>query len=182
MKIKRGLDRTDRFIISEMIKNGRIKYTALAKKLNITPAAIKERVEKLVEKGFIKPSVLLNQSSFFPLSSIIGIEADADCVKILIRKLRNCPLIISITKTSGVHNLILHIVTKNLHQLESFLNNQIRSEPGIKHVEVNVGNTSVIPEFQQIRLYDYKEKEYVPCGLRADDKDVCLDCPGLAQV
>lgn len=183
MKGKDFLDETNRLIISEMIKNGRIKYTDLARKLNVTPAAIKERVERLISKKIIRTSALLNTNELFPVSSTIGIEADAESVALLTRKLRPCPLVISMMRTSGMHNLTLRIVAENFAQLESFLNNQIRNEPGIKHVEVNVGEKSVVvPEYTQMRLFHEDNTDFVPCGLRYDEKNVCLNCPGLANV
>lgn len=181
MKKEKRLDKTSRLIISEMIKDGRVKYTTLAKKLGITPAAVKERVERLIKNKVIRASILLNPKLFFPVTGIIGVEGDSDCINILTQKLRNCPLVISMTKTSGMHNLILHIVAEDMQQLENFLNNQVRSEPGIKHVEVNIGNSSVVPEFYPIRLYNFEDKDHVPCGLRSDDKDVCINCPGLVK-
>lgn len=180
MKLKLVLDKTDRFLVSELIKNGRIKYTELARKLKVTPAAIKERVEKLIEAKLVTPTVLLNTGILFPLKAIIGVEADADCVNILIRKLRNCPMVVSLTKTSGTHNLMLFLVAKDIDQLESFLNNQIRNEPGIKHVEVNIGN-NILPDFHHIRLYNFEDPDYVPCGLKSKDRDVCLACPGMVE-
>jgi len=173
------LDAIDKFIISEMIKDGRIKYTTLAEKLKVTPAAIKERVEKLLKLQVIKPSVLLNQAFFFPLTAVIGIEADSDCIKILAKKFRNCPLVVSFTKTSGMHNLILHVATKNIQQLESFLNTQVRAEPGIRHVEVNIGDASTSPEFIPIKIHYTKNPEYAPCGIRYNDEKRCLDCPAF---
>ena len=152
MKSKILLDSVNRFIISEMIKNGRVKLTTMADKLNITPAAVKERVDRLIEKKIIKVSALINAEKLFPLSASVGIEADNEGINILIKKLRMCPLITSITKTSGTYNLIVNMVSSNLTQLDNFLNSQIRSEPGIKHVEVNIGNATIIPEYRQIRL------------------------------
>jgi DNA-binding Lrp family transcriptional regulator len=177
------LDETNRLIISEMLKDGRVKYTALAKKLGITPAAVKERVERLLKNKIIRASALLNTQQFYPVNATIGLEADSESINLLIRKLRPCPLVISMTRTSGVHNLIINIVAEDFQQLESFLDNQIRNEPGIKHVEVNIGNNStVVPEYTQMRLFYEDDTEFVPCGLRYDDKNVCLNCPGLMNV
>jgi DNA-binding Lrp family transcriptional regulator len=177
------LDETNRLIISEMLKDGRVKYTALAKKLGITPAAVKERVERLLKNKIIRASALLNTQQFYPVNATIGLEADSESINLLIRKLRPCPLVISMTRTSGVHNLIVNIVAEDFQQLESFLDNQIRNEPGIKHVEVNIGNNStVVPEYTQMRLFYEDDTKFVPCGLRYDDKNVCLNCPGLMNV
>jgi Lrp/AsnC family transcriptional regulator for asnA, asnC and gidA len=183
MKGKNILDETNRFIISEVIKDGRVKYTKLANQLGITPAAVKERVERLIKNQVMKPTAMINAAQFFPVTAGIGIEADADGIAVLTRKLRNCPLVVHMTKTSGNHNLILTVVAENFQQLESFLTNQIRSEPGIKHVEVNIGNsTTIIPDFQHIRLYIDNDGEHVPCGLHYQDKEVCLNCPGLVNL
>jgi len=173
------LDDVNRFIISELLKDGRMKFTTLAKKLNVTPAAVKERIDRLLKNKVIRTSALLNAQMLFPLLSVIGIEADADGVNVLTRKLRNCPLVVCMIRTSGMHNLILNTATEDIHQLENFLTNQIRSEPGMKHVEVNIGNASITQEFHHIKLFYENSPEYAPCGLRADDKEVCLNCPGL---
>ena len=68
MKKEKRLDKTSRLIISEMIKDGRVKYTTLAKKLGITPAAVKERVERLIKNKVIRASILLNPKLFFPVT------------------------------------------------------------------------------------------------------------------
>lgn len=182
-KVKDNLDETNRFIISEMIKNGRVKYTKLAKDIGVTPAAVKERVERLAKNNIIRPTALLNMQELFPVSAGIGIEADPETVKILVRKLTPCPLVLKLIRTSGNHNLIMYIVAEDFAQLESFLNNQIRSEPGINHVEVNIGHSAGgVWDFAHMKLFHEKNAENVPCGLRHDDSLVCLNCPGLVNV
>lgn len=181
MKEKVLEDKTVRLIISELIKDGRIKYTTLAKKLKVTPAAVKERIERLIKNKSIKISALINTRELFPITSGIGVEADSEGVNILVNKLRNCPLVFHMTRTSGMHNLVLSVVTEDMQQLESFLNNQIRSEPGIKHVEVNIGNEStIVPDFQLLKLFSL-QKDRTPCGLRISEKEVCLNCPGIVR-
>lgn len=181
MKIKNILDSKDRIIISELLKDGRMKYTTLAKKLNITPAAIKERVERLIEKKILRISALLNTQKLYPLTASIGIETDADGANLLIKKLRNCPLVFHLIRTSGNHNLILNMVSTDISLVDDFLNKQIRSEPGIKHVEVNLGNAITVPEFNQIRLFYSQDSETAPCGLRFDDEMRCSNCPAFTK-
>lgn len=182
MKTKKFLDNTSKFIISELQKNGRLKFTSLAKKLNITPAAAKERVERLLNKKIIKISALINAKNFFPITTAIGIEADSEGVNNLIKRLRNCPLIFHMTKTSGNHNLVINMVSKDISQMEDFLNKQIRSEPRIRHVEVNLGNATIVPEFFQLRMIiDPKENDVAPCGIRRGEVDQCIDCPALTS-
>ncbi len=159
MKVKNNLDEVNRYIISEMIKDGRIKYTHLARELGVTPAAVKERIERLVKNNLIRPTVLLNMKELFPVSAAIGIEADPETVEKLVRKLTPLPLVLRILKTSGNHNLIVSIVAEDFTGLEELINNQIRSEPGINHVEVNIGNSSgIVPDFAYMRLLQVSDE------------------------
>ncbi|RLI98745.1 MAG: hypothetical protein DRP00_01355 [Candidatus Aenigmatarchaeota archaeon] len=181
MKSKNFLDETNRFIISELLKNGRIKLTELAKKLKVTPAAVKERVDRLIKKKVITISALINPESLYPLSACIGVEADADGVNLIVRKLRNCPLVFHLAKTSGNHNLIINMVARDIAQLEEFLNKQIRSEPGIRHVEVNISNSIIVPKYLPLRFFYPYDPEYAPCGLRFDDEERCPSCPAFEK-
>lgn len=177
MKNKINLDETNRFLISELIKNGRVKYTVLARKLGVTPAAVKERVERLIEKKIIRPTALINTQEMFPIKANVNIEADPEGVNIITKKLRNSPLVVQMTRTSGNHNLIMTIVSKDYQQLEMFLDHQIRSEPGIRHVEINIGNSpSVVPEFEQVRLIHDTEMKMTPCGVLVGNKEDCEHC------
>lgn len=86
-------------------------------------------------------------------------------------------MVFHLTKTAGQHNIIISIVSEDLAQVEEFLSRQIRPEPGIKHVEVNIGNQLIVPEFTNIKMFYPSDNEYAPCGLRFDDEQRCPRCP-----
>jgi len=159
MKAKNFLDDTNKYIISEMVKNGRVKYTKLAKDLGVTPAAVKERIERLIKNNIIRPSVLVNMEVMYPVTCAIGIEAEPEAVKRLVKKLTPFPVVLRIIRTSGNHNLVLAIVAQDFAELENFINKEIRSESGINHVEVNIGNSAgTMPDFAHMRLSYEKPK------------------------
>jgi Lrp/AsnC family transcriptional regulator for asnA, asnC and gidA len=141
-----------------MIKDGRVKYTKLARDLGVTPAAIKERIDRLIKNKLVKPTILINVQELYPVGAAVGIEADQDTVDSLVKRLSNSPRILRIMRASGNHNLILSLVAEDIASLEAFINNQIRSEAGIKHVEVNITNSSsMYPDFVYLRLVGEKE-------------------------
>lgn len=177
MKKRVLLDSTNRFLIHELQKNGRVTFTYLAKKLKITPAAVKERIERLIDRGIIKVTTLVNCESltfYYPISATIGIEADSECISMLIKKFSNCPLAINLQKTSGNHNLIITMVARDLESLEKRVNEHIRSEPGIKHVEINVGRN--LKQFVEIKVNYPVARKIAPCGVEKDDESRCRDC------
>ena len=182
MKSKKTIDSSSKVIISELSKNGRVKLTALAKKLNVTPAAVKERVERLMEKNIIRVSGLLNVTELFPINAVIGVEADANTINVLIRKLRSCPLIFHLSKTTGVYNLIIGWVAEDMDHLESRINYHIRNEPGLKHVEVNIGHGAIVPEFRQLRLWQKEQTDNCACfGGRCDECTAYADRGGSCR-
>ena len=180
MRKRFTLNRINRFLISELQKDGRVKLTSLAKKLKVTPAAVKERIDRLIEKRIIRISALINPENYlsdfsYPISACIGIEADSECISILAKKFKNCPLVVSIQKTAGMHNLILNMVGKDLTALEKRISEHIRSEPGIKHIEVNIGKFVAI-EFLPLKINYPIPKDFAPCGIKRDDEIRCKDC------
>jgi Lrp/AsnC family transcriptional regulator for asnA, asnC and gidA len=180
--ITKNLDDRSRYIISELTRDGRTKYTKMARDLKITPAAVKERVERLIDKGFIRVAALVNMQKFFPITAVIGIEADSDAIKILTRRFRNCPLVFHMAKTSGMHNLIIFIAAEDLNFIDKFISSHVRSEPGVRHVEVNIGNSPSNPEFLQLNVCSPKLLDACPCGARCDDcafytEHSCMGCP-----
>jgi Lrp/AsnC family leucine-responsive transcriptional regulator len=72
------LDRTDRRILQEMQRNGRISNLELADAVGLSPTPCSRRVKRLEESGVIERHVtLLNQSALgLKLTAIIGITMD----------------------------------------------------------------------------------------------------------
>jgi len=182
MNSKVFLDDTSKFIISELQKDGRTTYTELAQHLKITPAAVKERVERLIEKKIIKVSALVNTDKFYPVTAGIGLEADSEGLDKIARKMKNCPLVLNMIKTSGMHNLVMNMVAEDVMHLEKTLSNHIRNVPGVRHLEVNIGNSPIVPEFRQQKLFYEKPLEVAPCGANCDEcvsylDGSCKGCP-----
>jgi DNA-binding Lrp family transcriptional regulator len=101
---------------------------------------------------------LINIQELYPVGAAVGIEADQDTVDSLMKKLSNSPNVLRVMRASGNHNLITSLVAEDFGKLESFINNHIRSEAGIKHVEVNITSSSgIAPDFAFLRLVDEKE-------------------------
>ena len=56
------MDEIDKKLIAELQTNGRASFEALSKITGFTSMGTKKRVEKLIEKGTIKVSALINPS------------------------------------------------------------------------------------------------------------------------
>lgn len=139
------VDGKDLKIIQELSEDGRKSFVEIAKKIGLSQVAVKYRVERLIESGFLKIQGLLNIEKCYNVSATIEIEADQKTVSNLIEKFERSPLIYHLVRISGRYNLMLSIVTPNLESIENFIAKEIRSDPGVKHIEVNVGELPIIP-------------------------------------
>ena len=140
------LDGTDLKIIQTLAEDGRKSFIEIAKETGLSQVAIKKRVEKLIESGFLKIQGLLNIEKCYNVSATIEIEADQKTVSNLIEKFRRSPLVYHLVRVSGRYNLLVSIVVPGLENIESFISKEIRGEPGVKHIEVKVGELPIIPK------------------------------------
>jgi DNA-binding Lrp family transcriptional regulator/hypoxanthine-guanine phosphoribosyltransferase len=140
------LDGLDLKIIQALSEDGRRSFVEIAKEIKLSPVAVKNRVERLIADGVLKIQGLLDMGKVYSVSSHIEIEADSKTINRLISKFEKSPLVYHLVKVSGRYNLMLSIATPNLESVENFIAKEIRSEPGVKHIEVHVGELPIIPK------------------------------------
>jgi len=140
------LDGTDLKIIQALANDGRKSFVEIAQKTGLSPVGIKNRVERLLDEGILKVQGLLNIGKCYSVSANIEIEADQKTISKLIEKFEKSPLVYHLVKTSGSYNLVISIIALNLENIENFIAKEIRKEPGVKHIEVNVGELPIIPK------------------------------------
>lgn len=140
------LDGLDLKIIRALSEDGRSSFVDIAKETGLSPVAIKNRVERLISDGVLKILGLLNMEKVYSVSAHIEIEADTKTVEKLIEKFEKSPLVYHLVRTSGSYNLLVGIATPNLESIETFLAREIRVEPGVKHLEVMVGELPIFPK------------------------------------
>ncbi len=140
------LDGLDLKIIQALSEDGRKPFVEIAKNTGLSPVAIKNRVERLIVDEVLKVRGLLNMEKVYSVTAHIEIEADNKTINRLIEKFEKSPLVYHLVKTSGRYNLMLSIATPNLESIENFIAKEIRKEPEVKHIEVQVGELPIIPK------------------------------------
>lgn len=142
-----ALDEIDLEIIKALSHDGRERFVDIAKKIGLTPVGVKNRVEKLIGNEILKINGLLNIEKFYSVSASIGIEAPPEVIVKLIKKFENCPLVYNLIKvSSGQHNLIIGIIAPTIKRIDDLVKKQIRSEPNIRNIHVNLGEIPIIPK------------------------------------
>lgn len=141
------LDKIDFNIIKILLRNGRESFVQIAPKIGLSSVGVKKRIDRLLEQNILEIKGLINLEKFYAVSANIGIEADNQTCQKIIKKLNQNPLIFNLMKVSGSgKNIIIGIVAPTSKVIEEFLDQEIRSEAGVKSIEVNNGGLPIIPK------------------------------------
>jgi Lrp/AsnC family transcriptional regulator for asnA, asnC and gidA len=140
------LDATDLKIIQALSKDGRKSFVEIAKETRLSPVAVKNRMERLIDEGVLKIQGLLNIGKCYSVSANIEIEANQKTISNLIEKFEKSPLVYHLVKTSGRYNLLVSIIAPNLESITSFIDKEIRRDPGVKHIDISIGELPIIPK------------------------------------
>lgn len=142
----KGMDETDFKIIQILSQNGKESFVEMAEKIGLSPVGIKQRVEKLIKRGILEIRGCLSAGKFYSVSAQVMVEGTPEVISWLARKLKKSPLVYHLVKTSGRYNLTVGIMAQSLKRIDEFISSEIIAEPGVKHVEINIGELPTIPD------------------------------------
>ncbi|WP_042701213.1 Lrp/AsnC family transcriptional regulator [Thermococcus sp. PK] len=119
------IDEIDKKILLELRKNGRVTFTDLSKKLGLSVASIKNRVEKLERLGAIKGYSAIVDPAFLEeyLQVLIELEllADDSRAETVLEEIGKLENVLGIYKKTGEFQVMIRANFKNMDELKSFL-------------------------------------------------------------
>ncbi|USS41700.1 Lrp/AsnC family transcriptional regulator [Thermococcus aggregans] len=119
------VDEIDKKILVELRKNGRITFTELSKKLGLSVASIKNRVDKLERLGAIKGYSALVEPAFLDeyLQTLIELEllADDPQAERALQEIGKLENVLGIYRKTGEFQIMIRANFRNMDELKSFL-------------------------------------------------------------
>ncbi|TSC56159.1 MAG: hypothetical protein Greene071421_489 [Parcubacteria group bacterium Greene0714_21] len=140
------IDALDLKIISYLGENGRISFAEIGKKINLSQVAVKNRIDNLLGEGILTIHGVLNIDRFYTMSAAIQLEADSKTVEKLLEKFQKKQEVYHLAKRSGRYSLGIGILAHNIENIESFVENEVRAMPGVKNIEVFIGELPILPK------------------------------------
>ena len=183
------MDDTDRKIISQLQLDGRTTFEKLADIIGFSNMGAKKRVDKLLEKGIISISALVNTEHTDLHAALVLIEIEStEAMHRLLDRFKECPRVVNIFTTLGGYNIIALVVAENRDTLESISVEKcsLRSSEGIRRSEFYpIGRIHYSP-FLLVREYlTHKEKKTTPCNVDCHPcnrykAEKCVGCPATS--
>ena len=129
------LDDIDKAIIRELQLDGRTPYAKLGPAVGLSQAAVRQRVQRLIENGVMQVVAVTDPLMLgFKLEAMIGVEVDGD-LRAVASKLAEVDNVDYVVVTTGRFDLVVEVVCRDHEELLHLINDVIRAIPGVRATE-----------------------------------------------
>lgn len=133
-----SLDGTSKAIIEQLQDDGRRSYADIGKAVGLSEAAVRQRVQKLIDGGVMQIVAVTDPLQLgFLRQAMIGVRVTGD-TRAVADAVAEIPAVDYVVLTAGSFDLLVEIVCEDDEKLLDILNEQIRSLDGVLSTETFV--------------------------------------------
>lgn len=132
------LDETSKRIIEQLQEDGRRPYAAIGKAVGLSEAAVRQRVQRLLDSGVMQIVAVTDPLQVgFARQAMIGVRVEGDLTEVADR-LAELSEVDYVVITAGSFDLIVEVVCEDDDHLLDVLTERIRRLPGVRSTETFV--------------------------------------------
>jgi Lrp/AsnC family transcriptional regulator for asnA, asnC and gidA len=132
------LDDVSKEIIEHLQEDGRQSYATIAKHVGLSEAAVRQRVQRLLDAGVMQIVAVTDPLQVgFRRQAMIGIRVDGDLTSVA-DALTQMPEVDYVVTTAGSFDILAEVVCEDDDQLLKLLTKQVRTLPGVLSTETFV--------------------------------------------
>jgi Lrp/AsnC family transcriptional regulator, regulator for asnA, asnC and gidA len=129
------VDDTAKAIIEQLQEDGRRPYSTIGKAIGLSEAAVRQRVQKLIENGVVQIVAVTDPMQIgFARQAMIAISASGN-VEAIADQLAKIDEVDYIVVTAGSVDLLVEVVVENDEHLLRLVNGRIRTIEGVTRTE-----------------------------------------------
>ena len=129
------LDSINKAIIMELQRDGRRSYTAIAEKVGLSEAAVRQRVQRLTDDGVMQIVAVTDPLRLgFRRMAMVGMRIDGDTSKVA-EALSKTPEVSYVVQSGGGFDLLVEVLCEDDDHLIEVLNKTLRVFPGVRETE-----------------------------------------------
>lgn len=130
-----ALDPTDKRIIAELQRDGRMSYAELAPSVGLSPAAARQRVQRLTDSGVLQVVAVTDPLALGYTAMAmfcITVERDAQSVADAVGAI---PSVVYAVLTAGGYDVLAEVLCETNEELFEVLNNEVRTIQGVREAQ-----------------------------------------------
>jgi len=130
------LDEIDKEILHLLIDNSRISNAEIARKINLSRVAVRDRIQSLSQRGVIQQFTVILDSEALgcPLAAFFDIEVQPEMLDQVAEELTKQDNVIIVYHMTGPTSLHVHACLQDSQHLSEFMKEKIYSIPGVLKV------------------------------------------------
>ena len=133
-----GVDDVGKRLIEELQQDGRRSYAALAKTVGLSEAAVRQRVQRMVDSGLMQVVAVTDPLQVgFHRQAMIGLRVEGDLVRVA-DELAKIDEVDYVVITAGSFDILLELVCEDDDHLLRVLSERVRILPGVRATETFV--------------------------------------------
>ena len=129
------LDDLDKRIIEQLQQDGRRPYTQIAPAVGLSEAAVRQRVQRLVDSGVMQIVGVTDPKMIgFGRQAMIGLTVEGDTRRVA-DAVAALAEVVYVVLTAGSLDVLVEVVVEDDEHLLELLNNKIRAIDGVRDTE-----------------------------------------------
>ncbi|MDR3648484.1 MAG: Lrp/AsnC family transcriptional regulator [Acidimicrobiales bacterium] len=129
------LDDLDKRIIEQLQQDGRRPYTQIAPAVGLSEAAVRQRVQRLVDSGVMQIVGVTDPKMIgFGRQAMIGLTVEGDTRKVA-DAVAALAEVVYVVLTAGSLDVLVEVVVEDDEHLLELLNDKIRAIDGVRDTE-----------------------------------------------
>ena len=129
------LDDANKVIVEQLQQDGRMSYAAIGKVVGLSEAAVRSRVQRLVDSGVIQIIAVTNPVEMgFARQAMIGISVSGPPEPVA-EALEALDEVDYVVITAGSYDILVEVVCESDSHLRTLISSGIRSVPGVLRTE-----------------------------------------------
>lgn len=125
------LDDTNKMIIEHLQRDGRMSYATLAKTIGLSEAAVRQRVQRLLDNGLMQIVAVTDPLTLgFARQAMVGLRVNGD-LRTIADRIAAIPEVDYVVICAGRYDLLVELVCTNDEHLLDILNEKLRTIEGV---------------------------------------------------
>jgi Lrp/AsnC family transcriptional regulator for asnA, asnC and gidA len=130
-----ALDEINKQIIEHLQRDGRMSYAALAKIIGLSEAAVRQRVQRLLDGGLMQIVAVTDPLTLgFARQAMVGVKVTGD-LRVVADELAAIPEVDYVVICAGGYDLLVELVCTDDEHLLDLLNEKVRGVKGVAATE-----------------------------------------------
>lgn len=150
------LDDLDRALINQLLNNGRQSNREIARHVDVTEATVRTRIRKMQEADLLRihGQVDADMAGLVAAWAFVAVSTVGGCSDEVGAKIASLPEVITVSHTTGRHDIIFFTTTPTRSHLVRFMTEVIRRMPGVVSTETHEVIDTIDLAFHWVRFVD----------------------------